>query len=635
MFQYSSHQDVFRSRVRSSRLPWDASTTAASRHVPRSSRMLLSAEYPDETTTLEAVIDTLELAGLPGPAVMIGRNEYLGQGSQSVVFKQTIVWSGDDDGQLYHDLVAVKQPKFEHNPYIPLRLEGPKAMKRLNDVCLEVKALSLPRLRNHPNIVRLLSWSFDASSFNNPIWLVMELASSNLEAFLSSCSKELDEIGFQQRYQLCLGMASGLDAIHSCMLIHGDLKPSNVLLVEDGDRLVPKLADFGLSISWQNGKDAAVRLGGTEGWQAPEVAAGRPVLSSQLHKTDNYSFGLVASHTLFSERNCAEPPFKPVVADIKSEAIAGVDMEHVQVAIRSLLNLDPAQRPDDLEPLFESSVDRECPTSHHHRLAFEVEPAPNGSQHEPEEQHDASAILAPTLPWEGPGLPGYLLSSLLNKAISDPELFSSSILFRMFLALTLDSPLNPSSLDILIVAAFRGSSRAQAAVSAVSEHYQDGVPDKIREHASDWLRNAVENGCTLAKRRLLMADTASYKTALDAFRSNGGYGEFYWTQKGLPNLHRLVLYATLREVKDYMLSSEPWDLEGLTNDGETPLYLACARGAWDIAQELLDKGASASASFTVFGISCLHWVFAFDEPVQALAITRLIAAGADINARAR
>jgi serine/threonine protein kinase len=42
------------------------------------------------------------------------------------------------------------------------------------------------------------------------------------------------------------GILAGVASAHARGLIHRDLKPSNVLLERDGDRLVPRVADFGL-----------------------------------------------------------------------------------------------------------------------------------------------------------------------------------------------------------------------------------------------------------------------------------------------------------------------------------------------------------------------------------------------------
>jgi eukaryotic-like serine/threonine-protein kinase len=44
-------------------------------------------------------------------------------------------------------------------------------------------------------------------------------------------------------FRLLADVAEGLAAVHTCGIIHGDLKPANVLLADDG----PRVIDFGIA----------------------------------------------------------------------------------------------------------------------------------------------------------------------------------------------------------------------------------------------------------------------------------------------------------------------------------------------------------------------------------------------------
>ena len=76
--------------------------------------------------------------------------------------------------------------------------------------------------------------------------------------------------------EVLLQLAQGLQYIHSQHLIHGDVKPGNILISSDNPTNL-KFADFGLSksvpkdeISSQEAENWSF-LQGTEGWMAPEL----------------------------------------------------------------------------------------------------------------------------------------------------------------------------------------------------------------------------------------------------------------------------------------------------------------------------------------------------------------------------
>ena len=74
---------------------------------------------------------------------------------------------------------------------------------------------------------------------------------------------------------LAAGMAAALAAIHAAGLVHGDLKPGNVLLAADG----PRVIDFGVarSVSRRRGRSTADIRSGTPEFMAPEQFEGTGV----------------------------------------------------------------------------------------------------------------------------------------------------------------------------------------------------------------------------------------------------------------------------------------------------------------------------------------------------------------------
>merc|ERR1711998_4446 len=91
------------------------------------------------------------------------------------------------------------------------------------------------------------------------------------------------------RWKLYLQICMGIVAIHSCGIIHLDLKPENVLLTENKDA---RVADLGLATLAKDGGDQTAtqtRAGGTPGYQAPEISSARTFSK----KADIYSLAVM------------------------------------------------------------------------------------------------------------------------------------------------------------------------------------------------------------------------------------------------------------------------------------------------------------------------------------------------------
>lgn len=121
-----------------------------------------------------------------------------------------------------------------------------------NRVLAEVRAAS--RL-NHPNIVRI----YDLGVHDGWLFSVTELCDEDMGTW---CRRH----GWVEILARILEAGEGLAGLHAAGIIHGDVKPPNVFVMNG----VAKLADFGMASAPGQSRIIA----GTPGYIAPEVAAG-------------------------------------------------------------------------------------------------------------------------------------------------------------------------------------------------------------------------------------------------------------------------------------------------------------------------------------------------------------------------
>ncbi|QRV95967.1 Tyrosine kinase catalytic domain protein [Ceratobasidium sp. AG-Ba] len=92
----------------------------------------------------------------------------------------------------------------------------------------------------------------------------------------------------RERLKLLLGIAHGLEYIHSKRIIHGDLKAANVLF----DNEHPKLCDLGSSVIDCGCFGDQVDRKGTTAWESPELWKGETY--TRTRESDVWAFGCVA-----------------------------------------------------------------------------------------------------------------------------------------------------------------------------------------------------------------------------------------------------------------------------------------------------------------------------------------------------
>lgn len=146
---------------------------------------------------------------------------------------------------------------------------GPMGQRQYRDIMeLAEREIAFSRHAEHDHVIAMLD-SFAASApdtaFDGAIVLVMERAERSLQDLLTDTTPVPDPA------RLVAGICAGLAYLHQAGWVHGDLKPSNVLLRRDGTAC---LADFGLVTRVEGTHGYGVPLGSTD-YTPPERADDR------------------------------------------------------------------------------------------------------------------------------------------------------------------------------------------------------------------------------------------------------------------------------------------------------------------------------------------------------------------------
>ncbi|KAI1120470.1 kinase-like protein [Nemania abortiva] len=169
----------------------------------------------------------------------------------------------------------------------------------------EVVALRHPVVQHHPHIAPLQGVCWEMGSGDDKPWPVFVFERSvdgDLYSFISSPDgRSLDT---RQRLGLVMNIGLAMEALHAADIIHGDVKPQNVLVFRDeSEKCEAKLIDFGFSNTLSAISDDAhhrIRLPLSAPWNAPEHdRLLREWTSTQAMETDLYSFGMLCLWVLF------------------------------------------------------------------------------------------------------------------------------------------------------------------------------------------------------------------------------------------------------------------------------------------------------------------------------------------------
>lgn len=230
------------------------------------------------------------MTGLPAGTVLCGRYEIaemIGTGGFSIVYRGRDLSLGT--------VVAIKElmpPQWERNEsaLYPRTGQNAPAWLQITKRNMRREAELITGLSGHPGIVR----AYDCFEGNNTLYIVMEFAEGNSLRRYVREGRLMEEEGARV---LALALLDTVEYMHGRGVIHGDIKPDNIIIGK-----TVKIIDFGSAFLLNGGNGGTIM--GTKGYAAPEQFLGRANLGAQA---DLYAVGAVLYEALTGVK-APEPP---------------------------------------------------------------------------------------------------------------------------------------------------------------------------------------------------------------------------------------------------------------------------------------------------------------------------------------
>jgi hypothetical protein len=216
----------------------------------------------------------------------------VGRGGMGIVFSA-----------LDHRKLEARNP----NPDVALKVLNSSFQQHTDSfVALEREASKAQSLA-HPNIVTVFDFDRDGEN----VFITMELLRGRS---LEDVIRAARDVGLERKAALPVirGIAEGLSYAHRKGVVHSDLKPANVFLLDDG---TPKILDFGIA----RAVPTAANAGPKDDFDAGSLGAYTPLYATEemvqgadpAPADDMYAFGVIAYELLtgrhpFAEKSAAE-----------------------------------------------------------------------------------------------------------------------------------------------------------------------------------------------------------------------------------------------------------------------------------------------------------------------------------------
>ena len=198
----------------------------------------------------------------------------------------------------------------------------------------------------HPNIVEV----YDVGEDDGKYFIVMEYINGKT---LKSLIKKRGILTLEEVIDIMLQLTSAVSCAHDSYIIHRDIKPQNVMILEDGR---VKITDFGIAMALNNNELTQTNsVMGSVHYLPPEQANG----SGSTIKSDIYSLGILMFELLtgklpFKGENAVEIAIKQMREPIPSVKSISPDIpQSVENVVLKACAKNPKNRYDTAREMFE------------------------------------------------------------------------------------------------------------------------------------------------------------------------------------------------------------------------------------------------------------------------------------------
>ena len=227
---------------------------------------------------------------------------------------------------------------------VALKLIQPEIVRSPAAAARFHREMKLTARIEHANTIRV----YDFGETQGQLFLTMELLRGRT---LTQVLAESGRLDLGRIVRIATQVTRALQAAHSEGVVHRDLKPDNVMLLDQyGEQDVVKVLDFGIAKSLDEqepGMTTAGAIIGTPAYMSAEQAMGRPV----DQRSDLYSLGIMlyemasgrvpftaSATTALLVAHATEPP--PPLWQVAPDVAPGL-----AALVEELLRKDPAARP--------------------------------------------------------------------------------------------------------------------------------------------------------------------------------------------------------------------------------------------------------------------------------------------------